>query len=76
MSEILEDIEGVEAVVDSILVWGENDEQHNSRLAKVLERARHWNLKLNKEKCQLKKPEIAYLGHNNYTKQRGFKTGS
>ena len=63
MSEMMEDIEGVEVVVDNILIWGENDDQHDSRLAKVLERAKHRNLKLNKEKCQIKKVEIPYLGH-------------
>ena len=63
MSEMMEDIEGVEVVVDDILIWGENDDQHDSRLAKVVERAKHRNLKLNKEKCQIKKVEIPYLGH-------------
>ena len=61
MSEMLEDIEGVEVMVDDILIWGENDNQHDSRLAKVLGCGR--NLNLNKEKCQIKKLEILYLGH-------------
>ena len=29
MSEMLEDFERVEVVVDDILIWGENKEQHN-----------------------------------------------
>ena len=41
MSEMMEDIEGVEVVVDDILIWGENDDQNDSRLAKVLERAKY-----------------------------------
>ena len=41
MSEMMEDIEGVEGVGDDILIWGENDDQHDSRLAKVLEWAKH-----------------------------------
>ena len=40
MSEIFKDIPGVEVIVDDILVWGEDEEQHNVRLIKVLERAR------------------------------------
>jgi len=63
MSEMFEDIEGVEVVVDDILVWGENEQQHDARLSQVLERARLRNLKLNKTKCQMKKKQIAYLGH-------------
>ena len=37
MSEMFEDIPGVEAIIDDILVWGEDKKQHN---VKVLERAR------------------------------------
>jgi len=31
---MFEDIEGVEVVVDDILVWGENEQQHEVRLIK------------------------------------------
>ena len=55
MSEMFEDIERVEVVVDDILAWGENEQQHDARLSQVLERAHLRNLKLNKTKCQMKK---------------------
>ena len=38
MSEMFEDIEGVEVVIDDLLIWDENEEQHNARLIKVLEK--------------------------------------
>ena len=63
MSQMFEDIEGVEVVVDDILVWGENEQQHDSRLKQVLERACHRDLKLNKSKCQFGKQQVSYLGH-------------
>ena len=63
MTEMFEDIDGVEVVVDDILMWGTNGAEHDSRLIKVLDRAHLRNLKLNKSKCQFKKQEIAYLGH-------------
>ena len=63
MTEMFENIEGVEVVVDDILVWGTNEAEHDSRLIKVLDRARLRNLKLNKTKCQFNKQEITYLGH-------------
>ena len=63
MSEMFEDIPGVEVIVDDILIWGEDEEQHNVRLIKVLERARSRNLKLNKNKCHINKHEISYVGH-------------
>ena len=63
MSEIFEDTEGVEVVVDDILVWGIDEKQHDMRLEKVLQRARSRNLKLNKEKSQIKQRQVTYLGH-------------
>ena len=63
MSDMFQDIDGVEVVVDDLLIWGETDEQHDSHLKRVLERVRQRNLKLNKSKCQLKLSEISYVGH-------------
>ena len=63
MSQMFEDIEGVKVMVDDILVWGGNEQQHDARLIQVLERAHHQDLKLNKSKCQFRKCQIAYLGH-------------
>ena len=46
-------IEGLERVVnliDDLLVWGDSMEEH-VRLRKLLERAREYSLKLNRNKC-------------------------
>ena len=37
MSEMFEDIDGVEVVVDDLLIWGETEEEHDIRLKQVLE---------------------------------------
>ena len=58
MSEIF-----VEIIVDDLLIWGKNQQQHDERLKQVLERARQKNLKLNKEKSQIALDEISYIGH-------------
>uniref|UniRef100_A0A8C2B8P6 ribonuclease H n=1 Tax=Cyprinus carpio TaxID=7962 RepID=A0A8C2B8P6_CYPCA len=63
MTEMFEDMEGVEVIVDDILVWGENEEQHNQRLKRVLERVREKNIKLNSEKCTFTAQEVKYMGH-------------
>ena len=63
MSEMFEDIEGVEVVIDDLLIWGTTEEEHDARLEKVLQCAQQWNLKLNKEKSQIKLKEIKYIGH-------------
>ncbi|CAB3979326.1 Transposon Ty3-G Gag-Pol poly [Paramuricea clavata] len=63
MSQVLEDIDGAEAIVDDILVWGKYIQEHDARLKKVLDRVQEVNLKLNQRKCQIRKEEIAYVGH-------------
>jgi hypothetical protein len=63
MSRLFENIEGVEVVVDDILIWGSSESEHDSRVSKVLEIARKSNLRLNQEKCKFKRKEIPYLGH-------------
>ena len=64
MSGMFEDIEGVEVVVEDLLIiWGETEAERDERLRKVLERARQHNLKLNKAKSQIKLDEIHYIGH-------------
>ena len=62
-SEMFEDIEGVEVIVDDILVWGSTVEEHDARLERVLERTQERNLKLNKDKSQIRLKEISYIGH-------------
>ena len=46
-----------------MLVWGENNEQHNERLIKLLERLRAIGLQLNKDSCKIGLTEVPYIGH-------------
>jgi hypothetical protein len=59
---LFEDIEGVDTMMDDIIVWGATREEHDERLRKVLEKARSANLKLNQSKCQFGLNELTYLG--------------
>ncbi len=63
MTEMFEDLQGVEVMVDDILVWGTNQKEHDERLKKVLQRAKQRNLKQNKEKSQISLNKIHYFGH-------------
>lgn len=63
IAQRLEDLEGVVNIMDDILVWGENAEQHDERLRWLLERIRSINLKLNRDKCKIIMSEIKYIGH-------------
>ena len=48
---------------DDLIVAGRNQEEHDDNLRKLLARAREFNVKFNKEKVQLNKREVTYLGH-------------
>lgn len=63
ISQMVLDIEGAEAIIDDILVWGSNQEEHDARLKRVLERAMEYNLKLSADKCEFRKSEVTYVGH-------------
>ncbi|KAI2666787.1 Retrovirus-related Pol polyprotein from transposon 17.6 [Labeo rohita] len=63
IAQRLEGLDGVVNIVDDILVWGEDMEQHDKRLRKLLDRIRDINLKLNKTKCKIRMTEVSYVGH-------------
>ena len=63
MSELFEDVEGVKAIVDDLLIWGKDDDEHDARLKQVLNRAREVNLKFNAKKCRIRQEEVSYVGH-------------
>ncbi|CAC5395336.1 unnamed protein product [Mytilus coruscus] len=63
VSEMVSDIEGAEAMIDDILIWGSDQKEHDMRLKQVLDRAREYNLKLSAGKCEISKPEVTYVGH-------------
>ncbi|XP_059061148.1 uncharacterized protein K02A2.6-like, partial [Achroia grisella] len=63
MFEYFGDIQGCEMYIDDILIYAIDKKQHDEILKKVLDRCRHINLKLNKNKCKFGLDEIKYLGH-------------
>ncbi|CAB3989788.1 Hypothetical predicted protein [Paramuricea clavata] len=63
IDELFQDLDGVETDIDDILVWGTTIEEHDERLEKVLLGARQGNLKLNPDKCQIRRTKVLYIGH-------------
>ncbi|KAI8506223.1 hypothetical protein Bbelb_156500 [Branchiostoma belcheri] len=63
MDKIFQELEGVEVIVDDILVHGRTEEEHNSRFRAMLQRARDKCVKLNPEKVVVAAPEVGYFGH-------------
>lgn len=46
-----------------MMLWGKKISQNDRRLKAVLVRCREKNLTLNREKCQIQRTEITYVGH-------------
>lgn len=62
MWQMLEGCEGVVCHADDIVVYGEDMQQHNERLHRVLRRLEEEGLTLN-EKCEFAKDSIMSVGH-------------
>ena len=63
MTELLHGQKGIEVIIDDILIYGRDREEHDKRLDAVLRRIHESGLKLNGEKCEFRKTEIEYFGH-------------
>ena len=63
MTQTFEDIDGADAIVDDILIWGKDVTEHNKRLEQVLQRVRNINLILNAENSIVQTDEVTYIGY-------------
>ena len=62
MSRILEGLDGTVCHMDDILIHGETQELHDSRVRKVLQRLKDAGVTLN-DKCEFSKQRMKFLGH-------------
>lgn len=60
---IFGDIEGVVIYIDDLMVWGENQKEHDERVEKVLQRAEEWGITFNLKKCIFGADQVKYVGH-------------
>ena len=63
IAQMRETLSGVDSIMDDIIVWGNNVEQHDERLREVLERAKSHQLRLSLKKCKIRQSEVSYVGH-------------
>lgn len=63
ISEILQDQEGTLCHMKDMLVFRNDEDQHEKRLKEVFFRLTHSGLTLSKEKCHLKTLSVDFLGH-------------
>ena len=59
-------------LMDDVLVFGANQEEHNSRLTAVLERVQAAGVTLNPDKCEFHRKSTKFLGH--LIDEEGIKT--
>lgn len=62
-AKIMEGIKGVKLYIDDLIIYAESEEEHDRNLGQVLERARKFGVKFNKDKCQIRVKEVKYVGH-------------
>ncbi|KAL7870545.1 hypothetical protein SRHO_G00080420 [Serrasalmus rhombeus] len=62
MSRILEGLDGVLCQMDDILVFGDTQAQHDTRLSAVLGRLQEAGVTLRSEKCEFSKRHVKFLG--------------
>ena len=62
MRQILAGIDDCDCFIDDIVVWGVNEEGHDQRLRRIIEKCKANKLKLNISKCQLRKQEVKFFG--------------
>ena len=63
MSQMVEDIDGSEAIMDDIVVWEKDQAEHGMRLKQVMDKAKACGLKFNKGKCRFRQNQFSYVGH-------------
>ena len=63
MNHILAGEDGILCHMDDILIFGKNQEQHDTRLHSTLKKIKTEGVTLNKNKCEFNKSQLHFLGH-------------
>ena len=56
-------MEGVLCLIDDVLVFGKDQQEHDTRLKAVLERLQSKGVTLNADKCEFSRTSLKFLGH-------------
>ena len=63
METILSGLDGILCHMDDVLIFGTNQEEHDTPLPEALRRIRSAGVTLNKDKCEFGKTRLTFLGH-------------
>ena len=62
IDETYRDCQGAIGIADDVTVYGKNDKEHDLHLKETMERTRKAGIRLNDEKCDIKKKERNFFG--------------
>jgi hypothetical protein len=68
IDECFDDLPGLVAIVDDVLIYGKTKAEHDAHLRVALERCREKGIKLNSERLAVGQTEVDYFGHNGRSK--------
>ena len=63
VEEVFGELPGVAVYFDDLIVAGRSQDEHDENLRKLLEKAREANVRFNRDKIQLNRSSVQYLGH-------------
>ena len=63
MSAVVDGLQGVLCLIDDILIFGKNKEQHDQSLFAALKKLQEAGVTLNAEKCEFWCDQVTFLGH-------------
>ena len=63
LTKILEEFKFAQSYYDDILIFSESKEEHLKHLKEILNALAAYGMQVNKEKCQVMKQEVTFLGH-------------
>ena len=63
MDQVLSGLDGVQCMLDDMIITGSDDETHLQNLRNVLQRLQNYGLRANLQKCYFLKDKVVYCGH-------------
>ena len=63
MDQILTGLPFARCYIDDVIIFSSSPQEHVRHLQAVLERLRHWGLRLHHGKCKFFHDRLPYLGH-------------
>ena len=63
IQQVIQDIPGCKNIIDDIIIFASNQQEHDKVLRTLLTRLREKGLTLNRNKCEFNKSELKFIAH-------------